>query len=305
MAEPILKWAGGKRELVPELKARFPEEWNSFHEPMFGGGALFFNLETGRTINDTNTRLASFYCVVKEQPEELIERCKEFKEPESEPDPERAFSEELRDGRETKNYFYQMRELFNRRPNNEEFDRLEEAALLLYLNRTCFNGLYRENSDGEFNVPIGRYSNPDWIREEQVRKASEILQDIEVFNQDFDYILEKAEEGDIVYLDPPYEPMSETANFTEYSAEGFNLKDQERLIEVAKKLRSRGVHVVVSNSGVMAELYREAGFHVSEVGASRSINSDADNRGEVTEIIATSVPPEEQQGKPQKKLPMD
>jgi DNA adenine methylase len=183
--------------------------------------------------------------------------------------------------------------LFNRRPNDEPFDELEEAALLLYLNRTCYNGLYRENQSGGFNVPIGSYSNPDWVRKNEIRAASTVLNNTDIFNRDFEYVRKYAEEGDLVYFDPPYEPMSPTAYFTDYSAEGFGKEDQERLVELAQELDEAGVHVILSNSGVMFEMYDEAGFHVETEGATRAINSDADNRDKVDEIIATNVAPDE------------
>jgi len=293
MARPILKWAGGKGQLLEELYARFPKSYERYHEPFFGGGALFFDLEPADgTINDTNTRLVNFYRQVRDNPTELIERCRKFEHPESEPDESLEYSETNHKGREIKNYYYQQRARFNKRPYEGAFDELEEAALLLYLNRTCFNGLYRENSDGGFNVPIGRYANPDWVRADEVRAASELLENVEIHNKDFEYITDVAKKGDLVYFDPPYEPMSTTAYFTDYSAEGFEKEDQERLLDTARELDEQGVHVILSNSGVMYEMYDETGFHVEVEGATRAINSDAENRGEVDEIIATNVSPE-------------
>jgi DNA adenine methylase len=294
MVSPILKWAGGKRQLLDELYSRFPDSYEHVHEPFFGGGALFFDLESENgTINDTNSRLINFYKQVRDNPKELINLLRSFDDPESDPDPERRFSNTNRKGKEIKNYYYQQRELFNNRPYGDEYDELEEAALLLYLNRTCYNGLYRENSSGGFNVPIGRYSNPDWVRAEEIRKASHVLDDTEIRNTGFEYITEVAKEDDLVYFDPPYEPMSPTAYFTDYSAEGFGKADQERLRDVAQELDEKGVNVILSNSGVMYEMYDEAGFYVEVEGATRAINSDAENRDEVEEIIATNIPPEE------------
>lgn len=301
MAAPILKWAGGKRQLLDELYVRFPASFDptteSYHEPFLGGGALFFDLEPSHgTINDLNTRLWNFYVQVRDNPEALKERLTEFQDPEGEPDETELYHETRRADKNTKNYFYQQRDLFNNRPNDEPFDRLDEAARLLYLNRTCFNGMYRENSDGEFNVPIGRYANPDWERHDEIDAASAVLNQLpggHLVNENFDYVTEYASPGDVVYFDPPYEPMSPTADFAEYSAGGFGKEEQEALVETAKTLRDRGVHVILSNSGVMYDRYEDAGFHVEIEGATRAINSDADNRGEVEEIIATSVSPED------------
>jgi DNA adenine methylase len=196
-------------------------------------------------------------------------------------------------------YFYQQRARFNRRAYGDEpwpatdEDRIEEAALLLYLNRTCYNGLYRENSSGGFNVPIGRYTDPDWVMADRIRGASRALADTEIRNEDFEYVVDISREGDLVYLDPPYQPMSATANFAAYSAAGFGREDQERLLEMVIELDETGVHFVLSNSGVMYDLYNNAGFHVNRGGATRSINSDETARGEVDEIIATNVPERE------------
>jgi DNA adenine methylase len=292
MVQPVLKWAGGKRQLLDELYARFPKNYEHFHEPFFGGGALFFDIEPADgSINDTNSRLVNFYEQVRDNPEVLIDRLREFKDPESDPNPSRDYDETNHKGREIKNYYYQQRALFNKRPYTDEYDPLEEAALLLYLNRTCYNGLYRENGSGGFNVPIGSYANPDWVQAERIREASSVLQETEIRNDDFEYITDYAESGDLVYFDPPYKPMSSTAYFTDYSADGFGKEDQERLLDIAAELDAKGVNVILSNSGVMYEMYADAGFHVEKEGATRAINSDAENRDEVNEIIATNISP--------------
>jgi DNA adenine methylase len=287
MAEPILKWAGGKRQLLDALYARFPVDPDAYHEPFLGGGAVLFDREPDAgTANDANERLVNFYEQVRDRPGELVDRCRAFDAPESEPDPDRPHAD-------ADAYYYQQRAIFNRRPRGEPFDPLEEAALLLYLNRTCFNGLYRENADGEFNVPVGRYADPDWVRADQVRTASDVLASVALRSGDFEYVLDAAQPGDLVYFDPPYEPVSRTAEFTDYAAAGFDRDDQERLLDAALALDDRGVAVVLSNSGVLFDLYDDAGFHVGVEGARRAINSDAGARGEVEEIIATNVDPDD------------
>ena len=296
MVDPVLKWAGGKRQLLDEIYARFPADYDRYHEPFFGGGAVFFDLEPdGGTINDTNPRLVNFYEVVRDRPEELVSRLREFDDPEADPDRNQEFAAENWKGKEVTQYFYQQRARFNRRAYAEEEwpasaeDRVEEAALLLYLNRTCYNGLYRENSSGGFNVPLGRYADPEWVQADRVRAASRALADTHIRNGDFEYVLDVADEDDLVYLDPPYQPMSATANFAEYAAEGFGREDQERLLATVEELDARGVSFVLSNSGVTYEMYDDAGFYVEREGATRSINSDETARGEVDEIIATNV----------------
>ena len=306
MAKPVLKWAGGKRQLLDEIYSRFPAEYERYHEPFFGGGAVFFDLEPdGGTINDTNPRLVNFYEVVRDHPDELISRLREFDDPEADPDPEQRFADQNWKGKDVEQYFYQQRARFNRRAYADEEwpacaeDRVEEAALLLYLNRTCYNGLYRENNGGGFNVPIGRYADPDWVMADRIRAAGRALADTDVRNEDFEYVLDVADGGDLVYLDPPYQPMSATANFAEYAAEGFGREDQERLLEAVEALDAQGVYFVLSNSGVMYEPYDDAGFRVEREGATRSINSDETARDEVDEILATNVPEGEREGRGQ------
>jgi len=282
MVEPILKWAGGKRQLLTDITALFPVTYHAYHEPFVGGGAVFFHLDPDSgTINDLNGRLTTFYEVVRDYPDQLIAENKTHE-----------YAEE---------YFYQARERFNQALSNSTVtreDRIQEASLLLYLNRTCFNGLYRENNDGEFNVSFGRHTNPDWVQEQRIRKASRSLQGTDVFNTDFEYVVEEATGGDLVYFDPPYEPVSKTADFNAYHADGFDRADQRRLRDTAVELSKNDVAVLISNSPPVAELYEEFDtFSVTYVDAARAINSDASNRGDVAEVLITNVPSDDRQRK--------
>lgn len=287
MVEPVLKWAGGKRQILPQIVGSFPhvDEIAAYHEPFFGGGAIFFK-EThpyAASINDINSRLMNFYEVVQSNPDELINRLSEFRGPKEEPQADKPYDDE-------ENFYYQQREIFNKRPRGEDFDKVEEAALLLYLNRTCYNGLYRENSDGEFNVPIGDHSNPQWSHSHRILEASKALQGVKIFNRDFGYIVDEAEQDDLVYFDPPYQPVSKTSSFVEYSSEDFSREEQSRLRDVAVELADKGVHVVISNSPPIADLYEGlSAFSVKYLGARRAINSDASSRGEVMEILVSNV----------------
>jgi DNA adenine methylase len=280
MAEPILKWVGGKRQLLQELQSRFPISYDDYHEPFIGGGAVFFKLEPSEgSINDLNRRLITLYEIIRDYPEELIEENRQHE-----------YVEE---------YYYDARNRFNELHKLEERSvdlRIEEASLMLYLNRTGYNGLYRVNNSDEFNVPFGRHKNPDFVRERQIRAASDVLDDIEVYNRDFNYILERAGEGDLVYFDPPYEPVSKTADFNQYQADGFDKDDQKRLRDLAVELDQEGVYVVISNSPPVGDIYEElTEFDIDIVDAVRMVNSDADNRDEVAEIIITNVPSDDQQ----------
>jgi DNA adenine methylase len=271
LTDPILKWAGGKKSLLREIRGNFPFDYRDrrYHEPFLGGGAVFFWLKPqSGTVNDVNRRLMNFYRIVRDRPEELIEKARRYR-----------YDEKT---------YYELRERFNSGKTSD----VEEAALLLYFNRTAFNGLYRENSKGEFNVPFGDYKNPRIVHEAAIRAACNALKKVELLNLDFAYILHYAKEGDICYFDPPYQPVSETANFTEYSKDGFGFEEQERLRDVCMKLHERGVFFVLSNSysEEVRTLFEDKGFRIEQVSAKRSISSDASTRGEIPEILVSNVP---------------
>ena len=262
----ILKWAGGKRSLIQAILATFPPDYaeRAYHEPFLGGGALFFTVKPKRgTINDVNPRLINFYRVVRDEPDKLIKEASKYPY-----------------DRDT---YYQLRDRFN----ENRLQPVEDAALLLYLNKTGYNGLYRVNSRGVFNVPFGTYKNPTIVPGEDIHAASEVLKQVELRNEDFSYLLDAVQKGDIVYLDPPYEPLSRTSNFNTYSPNGFPWAEQERLSKTIQELDARGVLFVLSNSEPVKKLYR--GFRTTTVHANRSINTKTTGRGPIQEIIVTNI----------------
>jgi len=279
MAEPVLKWAGGKRQLLPQIMELMPRDFKDrrFHEPFFGGGAVTFYIEPkSGTINDINKKLINFYVVLRDFVDELIEDAKQHKN--------------------EKEYYYRVRAEFNRIVREGfEIPNIRLASLLLYLNKTAYNGLYRENKKGEFNVPFGRYKNPTIVDEERLRQASKVLKNLEIYNIDFSYILDIAKPGDVVYFDPPYHPVSDTAKFTQYYKDDFSPEDQVRLRDVCLELHEKGVFFILSNSYAqpVRKLYEGIEhFDVITVYAKRAINSKADRRGPVKEILVTNIPKE-------------
>lgn len=287
MAKPVLKWAGGKRQILHELRSCITRDYETYHEPFFGGGALFFDLEPPKgTVNDINPRLVNFYRILQSDDwRDLIDAARVHEENHSE------------------DYYYEKRDEFNSLRNRRgqmKFDeRVREAALLLYLNRTCYNGLYRENQKGEFNVPIGSYTDPDIVHEDRLQAAHEALQDIEIFGKDYRYIRHKANPDDLVYFDPPYQ-KGKGEDFAEYFSDSFDVDDQIQLLHLVIDLYNDGVHVVMSNSGAATTLYEEDDryqefkddFDIVPLQARRNINSDGTNRTGADEIILTSVPEE-------------
>lgn len=262
---PFLKWAGGKTQLLPHLTHRVPNSFGRYLEPFIGGGALFFSLQPRLAmLADCNQELINCYQVVQGEVESLIEELKSY--------------------RYEKEMYYSVREL-DRGADFGKLSRVKRAARLIYLNKTCFNGLYRVNSKGQFNVPFGSYSDPTILDAENLRACSKALKGAVIQSGNFEQVLEIAEKGDFVYFDPPYAPLSETADFTAYSKEGFDDAAQEMLLLVCLQLNQRGVKWMVSNSNtpIIRELYR--GFTIEAVGASRAINSKASKRGTVVELL--------------------
>jgi DNA adenine methylase len=264
---PFLKWVGGKRGLLPVLNAHAPSKFGRYHEPFVGGGALFFDLAQRRTLprgailSDNNARLIRAYRGVRDAVEDVIVRLRSYPH--------------------DKDFYLRMREA----PIDDGPDS-EVAAWFIYMNRTGYNGLYRVNQQNRFNVPFGDYQNPKICDPDGLRACARALGSAELRCEPFDLVAERAEPGDFVYFDPPYVPLSATSSFTSYTASGFGLEHQQKLADVARSLKARGVHVLVSNSSapLVRELYRE-GFVALEVHAARSVNSRADGRGKIVELL--------------------
>ena len=261
-AKPFLKWVGGKRQLLPVIALLVPPKFGTYYEPFLGGGALFFALRPKRAwLTDANERLVRAYRGVRDGHESVARAL-------------RLYPHSL-------DFFQGMREL--------KIDNMEDgdvAAWLIYLNKTCFNGLYRVNKANRFNVPFGRYTNPKICDAENLLACSAALSNAHLECGDFEAVVNGAKRGDFVYFDPPYVPISVTSDFTSYTKGGFDVADQIRLRDVARGLKKRGVHVLLSNSSapIVRELYGK-GFEIIEVSATRRVNSKASARGAVTELL--------------------
>lgn len=262
---PIVKWVGGKRQLMFELLKNMPEDYNRYFEPFIGGGALFFELQPDNAyISDMNEELINLYQVVRDNVDELIT--------------------DLQKHDISKEYFMEIRNI-DRTEEYKSCSNVKKASRFIYLNRTCFNGMYRVNSKGEFNVPFGHYKNPRILDENNLINCSNLLQRTEIRHADFSEILKKVKKGDFVYFDPPYVPLSETSSFTSYTKDGFDLDMQFKLRDVCDELGSMGVKFLLSNSDtkLVNELYEN--YNIKKVFASRQINANADGRGKITEVL--------------------
>ena len=263
--KPFVKWAGGKRQLIPILNENLPKAFGTYFEPFLGGGALLFHMLTERqgqkcSISDLNSDLVLSYTTIRDRVEALITSLK---------------NHEKNYQKDSKSYYYSIRE-------NNPRSQIEKTSRLIFLNRTCFNGLYRVNSKGKFNVPLGKYSNPNIVNEDNLRSVSHILQSskVSINCRDFEAVLRDAKKGDLVYFDPPYQPVSDTANFTSYTNKDFTYDDLSRLAELCMDLDSKGCKVLLSNSNSkeVADMFSSKPWTVNKIQANRSINSNSKKR---------------------------
>ena len=270
--QPFTKWTGGKRQLLPVIRELMPKTYNRYFEPFVGGGALFFDLAPkDAVINDFNAELINCYQQIKDNPQELIEILKVHQEYNS------------------KEYYLDLRSA-DRDERIDMMSEVQRAARILYMLRVDFNGLYRVNSKNQFNVPYGRYKNPKIVDENLVSAISTYLNNnqIEIKKGDFEKAVLDVQQGDVVYFDPPYIPLSETSAFTSYTHEGFSYDDQVRLRDTFKKLNDAGAYVMLSNSSsfLVEELYRD--FNIHYVEATRTNGAKSSSRGKISEIIVTN-----------------
>lgn len=277
LPKPFIKWVGGKTQLLPDLLSRAPARFQNYHEPFMGGAALFFALHrAGRLyerdvhLSDVNRELVETYLGVRDQTDRVVRL--------------------LGDHPYDKDHYYRVRAL-----NPFALGTSALAARFIYLNRAGFNGLYRVNKSGGFNVPFGRYTNPTICDAENLRAAARALRSANIHNGGFETVLARAERGDLVYFDPPYVPVSQTSNFVGYAKGGFDLAMQEKLARVFEKLAAKGVYVMLSNSEAPWVKERFSDFHQFVVSARRNVNSKAEKRGPVGELVVTSYDPRELQ----------
>lgn len=268
LAAPVVKWVGGKRQLLDEITPRLPKRITTYCEPFLGGGAVLFSLQPRNAIvSDLNADLMLVYEVIRDNVELLIT--------------------ELERHENTAEYFYHIRDLDRDKDAYRGMSPIERASRIIYLNKTCYNGLFRVNAAGEFNTPFGHYKNPNIVNPSVLRAVSKYLaaNNIQLFHKDFEEVLQQVPRGSFVYLDPPYDPVSDTASFTGYNRGGFGREDQERLKRCCDELAARGVRFMLSNSATefIRNLY--AGYTVETVHAKRAINSDANRRGAVEEVL--------------------
>ncbi|MFG1449562.1 MAG: DNA adenine methylase [Thermoplasmataceae archaeon] len=267
--KPLMKWAGGKRQILPHLMNNVPDEFSVYYEPFAGGAALLLELfNAGRlrraVISDINTDLIELYSIVKNRCNDLIEELQNMR------------------FKNTSYDYYRARDLYNSLDSNEN---PEKAALMIYLNRHAYNGLYRVNSTGKFNVPFGRYRNPSLPTSESIISFSNALKNVRIVNEDFESVVCEATGNDFVYFDPPYDPVSSSSNFDSYTSNGFGHDQQIRLSSVYRRLSERGTKVMESNSNspLIDTLYRN--YTILKIGARRSINSKSEGRGKIDELI--------------------
>lgn len=277
MITPILKWVGGKRQLLSEIMPLINKNCSTYVEPFVGGGAVFFDLQPKKAIiNDYNEELINVYKVVRDSVDELIAVL------------------EIHEQNNSEEYFYDIRAL-DRTEEFEQMSDIEKAARILYLNKTCYNGLYRVNSAGQFNSPYGKYKNPKIVNSTTLKAMSNYLNKnkIDIRQGDYKETLKGLRKGAFVYLDPPYMPISSSSSFTGYTENGFGYKQQVELKEECDKLKKKGISFLQSNSDCpeIRDLYKD--YRIITVQARRSINSNAQKRGEINEVLIYYDPKEQ------------
>ena len=269
--KPFVKWAGGKRQLMSELEKNFPIKFGTYLEPFLGGGAVMFDLLAKNSnlkcnVSDLNSDLVLAYVTIRDRLGRLIESLENHSK---------------NYHKDSTGYYYEVRK---QEPKNQ----IEKVSRLLFLNKTCFNGLYRVNSKGKFNVPLGRYTNPNIVNKENLETVSKALQygKIKISCRDFESVINDAKKDDFVYFDPPYQPVSDTANFTSYTHRDFTEDDLERLVDLANRLDSKGCNVLLSNSNskTVKKLFSSE-WNITEIKANRAINSNSQKRTGHKEII--------------------
>lgn len=268
LVAPVVKWVGGKRQLLDEIIPLLPKRITTYCEPFLGGGAVLFSIQPSKAIvNDLNVDLITVYEVIRDDVEALIESLKKHKN--------------------TSEYFYTIRDMDRDKASYQALSKIEKASRLIYLNKTCFNGLFRVNSSGEFNSPFGHYKNPNIVNEPILRAVSKYFNanNIVFYSEDFAETLSRVRTGGFVYLDPPYDPVSDTASFTGYNKGGFDRNEQIRLKHCCDELTRRGIKFLLSNSATefIKELYQE--YDITIVKAKRAINADASKRGAIEEVL--------------------
>jgi len=268
--QPFLKWVGGKRQLLSTIRKYRPQRVGHYHEPFLGGGAVFLDMQPQKaTINDLNGELINCYAVIRDKPEELLEHLKEHKN--------------------TSEYFYNLRGL-DRDSSFHQLNEVERASRIIYLNKTCYNGLFRVNSQGQFNAPFGDYKNPKYANDVVIRALSLYLNqaDIEMLSVNYEQAVLNARKNDFVYLDPPYDPVSDTASFTGYNLNKFDKREQRELKQLCDELSQRECKVLLSNSDTafIRDLYGDSNIYtIVAIEANRNINSVATGRGKISELL--------------------
>lgn len=269
LLSPMLKWVGGKRQLLADIVPMIDDKCSTYVEPFIGGGAVLFNMQPKKAIiNDYNTELINVYKTVRDNLDELLDELK------------------IHEEKNSSDYYYEVRAL-DREAKFKKMSDVEKAARIIYLNKTCYNGLYRVNSAGQFNSPYGRYKNPNIVNEAVLRAISKYFNDneVQILNGDYKEALKNLDKSSFVYLDPPYMPISASSSFTGYTEGGFGYNSQVELKEECDKLSAQGIRFVQSNSDCeeIRELYKD--YKIKTVKAKRSINSVAKKRGEINEVL--------------------